>query len=631
MSLDAAEARRISAQLEALAQQRASGSLPHEDTPLRLYKVRAGGFVRVLDEHPEPISQGMVRSSRRLGLHFLLLIGRLLVLQWAQLEAIDAFIRTSADSEETMETKAPAEQKSEQETQKARSIGTRSATGGAEQNRPPPEDRVESADAIAGGDDASGAGGELEIAASSAVSEDDDDDAEKTQPSTSTGVKIAPPWEAAAAEKTPRELLARNERVSEWLGKQEVAKTEAVAQIVHGGEHSDVEVENAPSAPVDHPTLYEQWPPQLEERRKMWFVPRLSGRRGGSASSIGERHQPVVYWMHNTLRVTHGNFGLEAAILLSRRLCAPLVVVCLVPSSVMYPVCHSTTASDAYTRFSYLELYQQFAQAGVPFFGLTAKEDGVAASSHEQQTLGLKPNPLFELLDAFAPHAVVADAMFDSSSRSDLVRLARYLELNRSSCSWSLLAMDSTTCCPAYHLSMKLQSTLERGAAFASEEQFAAEYAPCAHPRDGTYVFSPLPRVVAQDPTVQRRRSEMLAPVLRRLHLEELNWQVVRAENAQSSSQMRQFSEGAGLQKLSQLLSGSDSQPAIQAELRGGGVLSLMPFIRHGTMFAGYVIRRISEAIASCPTPTTPQERKDLAMRKVSGEHRVCAADGLAN
>ncbi|ETI41956.1 hypothetical protein, variant 4 [Phytophthora nicotianae CJ01A1] len=351
----------------------------------------------------------------------------------------------------------------------------------------------------------------------------------------------------------------------------------------------------------------------------MWFIPRNSGRK---TSVVGAKHQPVVYWMHNTLRVMQGNFGLEVAILLSRRLSAPLVVLSLIQSSIIYPVCHSATASDAYARFSLVELYQQFLHAGVPFFGITAKEDEGLKASGDQQSFALKPNPLYELLDAFEPHAVVTDAMFDSPGRNDLIRLARYLELNRSSCSWSLLSMDSTTCCPAYQLSMKLQGSFERGAGFASEEQFAAEYASFAQPRHGTYVFSSLPRVV-QDPALNRRRSKMLSSVLQRLHLEEVNWHIVKAENAQSGTQMRRFSEGEGLQKLSQLLSGSDGQPAIQAELRGGGVLSLLPFIRHGTLFAGYVLLRLSEAIASCPTPTTPQERKALAMRKVMRSRAV--------
>ncbi|KAG7377109.1 hypothetical protein PHYPSEUDO_012159 [Phytophthora pseudosyringae] len=579
MSLpDAAEARRISAQLATLEQQRAQGSLPHVDMPLRLYRVRAGGFVRVLDEHPEPVSPGM-------------------------LDAIDAFIRTRADSGGVEEEK---DEKVETEDRQERA-------GGEEQSKAEGEERE------GGHGEAIAAGEDVVVTASSAAAKVNDDDVEKTQSCTSSaGVEMTPPWEAATGAKTPLELLRRNVRASDWLGKQSEVEEQAAASKVQDsvkrGGQPVVEVESEASKPVNHPTLYDQWPPQLEERRKLWFVPRNSGRK---ASAIGAENQPVVYWMHNTLRVMQGNFGLEAAILLSRRLAAPLVVVSLVPSAIIYPVCHSATASDAYARFSLVELYQQFSHAGVPFYGITAKEDGMAASSKEQQYFTLKPNPLYELLDALEPHAVVADAMFTSPSRNDLMRLARYLELNRSSCSWSLLSMDSTTCCPAYQLSMKLQGSLERGAAFASEEQFGADYANFSQPRYGTYVFSPLPRVGAQDLALNQGRSERLSSVLQRLHLEEVNWHAVKAENSQSSSQMRRFSEGEGLQKLSQLLSGSDSQPAIQTELRGGGVLSLLPFIRHGTLFAGYVLRRITEAIASCPTPTNPQERKALAMRKV--------------
>ncbi|ETM41869.1 hypothetical protein, variant 1 [Phytophthora nicotianae] len=587
MPLDAAETRRISAQLAMLEQQRAHGNLPHEDTPLRLYRMRTGGFVRVLDQHPEPISQDL-------------------------LDTIDAFIWRSADSEELEDKEAVAEEEKEETRQdnayKEAEVAEQSTVSQGKKE-------VANEDAVAAGED-------VATAIATVATGVDDDDVEKTQPCTSDNVDIAPPWEDAGATNTPQELLARNERVSEWLGKQtkvEGQTTELHLDIAQPNECPVEPVENEQGKTVDHPTLYEQWPPQLEERRKMWFIPRNSGRK---TSVVGAKHQPVVYWMHNTLRVMQGNFGLEVAILLSRRLSAPLVVLSLIQSSIIYPVCHSATASDAYARFSLVELYQQFLHAGVPFFGITAKEDEGLKASGDQQSFALKPNPLYELLDAFEPHAVVTDAMFDSPGRNDLIRLARYLELNRSSCSWSLLSMDSTTCCPAYQLSMKLQGSFERGAGFASEEQFAAEYASFAQPRHGTYVFSSLPRVV-QDPALNRRRSKMLSSVLQRLHLEEVNWHIVKAENAQSGTQMRRFSEGEGLQKLSQLLSGSDGQPAIQAELRGGGVLSLLPFIRHGTLFAGYVLLRLSEAIASCPTPTTPQERKALAMRKVMRSRAV--------
>ncbi|CAI5747193.1 unnamed protein product [Peronospora destructor] len=566
---EAVEARRISEQLATLEQQRAQGDLPHGDTPLRLYQLRTGGFVRVLDQHAEPISQSI-------------------------LEAIDVFIRKSKESKDVEETKAANEKKNESEEK------TETETEETQQDAAAIEKEHRT----------------REQNAPTAVT--DEDDVEKTQPYGSTGVNFVPPWETATTIKTPEELLAQNERVSDYLGKHAVVEdhveTLLVPDSAHYDKHSVAKDKNDVFEPVDNSMLFDQWPPQLEERRKLWFVPRNFGRK---TSVIGARNQPVVYWMHNTLRVMQGNYGLEAAILLSRRLSAPLVAVCFVSASIIYPVCHAMTASDAYARYSFVELYQQFKQAEVPFYGFTAKGIGMSTTVKDQHSFSLKTNPLYELLDAFEPRAVVADAMFDPPSRRDMVYLAHYLNLDRSSCSWSFLSMDSTTCCPAYQLSLKLQRTLEHGVVFASEKQFGAEYAPFVEPRNETYVFSPLPRVGALDPVVNQRRVEMLFTILQRLHLEEINWLVVMAENAQSSTWMRRFSEGEGLQKLSQLLAGADSQPAIQTELRGGGVLSLLPFIRHGTLFAGYVLRRISEAINSCSTPASSLERKALAMRKV--------------
>ncbi|RLN72894.1 hypothetical protein BBJ28_00017833 [Nothophytophthora sp. Chile5] len=433
----------------------------------------------------------------------------------------------------------------------------------------------------------------------------------------STAVDVQPPWEASIAVGRPQELLARHERVSDWLNpKQHSTKESATHQTADfsSDERLSKPVDSAASRQsVDHRSLFEQWPPQLEERRHIWFLPPPSSKSVDSTNSAKARLQPVVYWMSNTLRVTQGNYALEAAILLSRRLNAPLVVVCLVPSSLIYPACHATTASEAYARYSFVEMYDQFAQVKVPFYGITAKEDGSLVPRAEKQSFILEPNPLFQLLDAFTPQAVVTDAAFDAPSRSDMQRLTRYLNLNRSSCSWSLLSMDSTTCCPAYRRSPKLQTTLERGIQFASEGQFGVEYVAVAQPSNETYEFSPLSGTATQAAI----HTQLLSKVLQQLHLEEVDWRVVKAANSQSSPQMQRFSEAEGLQKLSQLLAESRGQPAIQAELQGGGILSLLPFIRHGSLFAGYVLRRISEAIVSCPAPNTPQERKALAMRKV--------------
>uniref|UniRef100_A0AAV1UXG7 Photolyase/cryptochrome alpha/beta domain-containing protein n=1 Tax=Peronospora matthiolae TaxID=2874970 RepID=A0AAV1UXG7_9STRA len=612
-TLDAVEVRRIATQLAALKQQRNEATSLDDDEPIRLYRLtNSSAFVRVLDDYPEPISSDMLATiSAFIAKNK----------EDGDCEEMNATVKNEADEKTT--------RKEQQDTlsvasstlgrQKRKEIDTDNDTVRVNGGDNVSEDTIDNANRDVNAD----VTGDTTVTSNCAATAVDQEDVGVTKPElvqVSRAADIVPPWEKAAAVKNIRDLvLDQKEGISDVLN-QKVAinrMQELDCSRKDGPVAAEVGTKDLES--VDHSTLFEQWPHQLEEQRKLWFMPRISGRK---ASVVGVKNQPVVYWMHNTLRVIQGNYGLEAAIMLSRRLSAPLVVVCLVSSSIIHPVCHATTASDAYARYSLVELYQQFKQAGVPFFGLSATESEMSEASDDLQ-FSPKPHPLYEMLDAFEPHVVVTDAMFDSPSRRDMVHLARYLELHRSSCSWSLLSMDSMTCCPAYQLSTKLQSTFERDTMFASEEQFGVEYASCLELRDQMYIFSPLPRVGALDPAADKRRSEMVSAVMQRLHLEEINWQVVKAENAQSNTRMQRFSEGEGLQKLSQLLSDLNSQPAIQTELHGGGVLSLLPFIRHGTLFVGYVLRRMTDAITACPIPTTPQERKALAMRKVMRSRAV--------
>ncbi|CAI5725782.1 unnamed protein product [Hyaloperonospora brassicae] len=614
---NAVDVRRIAAQVAALEQQRAEGTLPHDDKPLRLYQVNSSsGFVRVLDQHPEPISQDM-------------------------LDAISAFIAKTAEQSDRHETTVAGEKTKTEADETTRNEPTDAVTVVRAADTRHEHEKIDTGDdtvrVCANGNAILDANvsvtGDTVLASDCATSDVHRDThcvrkkPQVRQSAEDIPVLLSPPWDSAGAVKQLTDLLDCNEKVSDILDK-EMAINDGIRTlsepngIVEDDDDDDNDDDGDLVAKSEHKVLesmdqlklLEQWPPQLKARRKVWFVPPVAGRK---TRDVRVEHRSVVYWMHNTLRVMQGNYGLEAAILLSRRLTAPLVVVCLVSSSIVHPVCHATTASDAYARYSLVELYQQFKQAGVPFFGLTATESERLELTHGPHVLSPKPHPLYELMDAFEPHAVVTDAMFDPSGRRDVAHLARYLELHRSSCSWSLLSMDSMTCCPAYQLSKKLQRTFEHDSMFASEEDFGAEYASCMEPRSEVYVFSSLPRAGALDAAANKRHSEMVSAVVQRLHLEEINWQVVRAENVQSNARMRRFSEGEGLQKLSQLLSDRSSQPAIQTELHGGGVLSLLPFIRHGTLFVGYVLRRMDEAITSCPTPTTPHKRKALAMRKV--------------
>ncbi|TDH72081.1 hypothetical protein CCR75_003879 [Bremia lactucae] len=578
MSLpDATEVRRISAQLKALEKQRAEGSLTHENIPLRLYSVRSGGFVRVLDKRPEPISQDMMKS-------------------------IEAYInKCSATSElEVEETATTQENKEIHEIRQ--NCEDDGANVVAQHEQQMHKDQKECF--------------AIEVGANAVLTVSTIDNNGDVAAS-SVSKELPSSWASASTATTPQILVAQNELVSKYLGKQiflenyRNLKPEKFAQLSgYLNKEAKKELRNL----HDHLSMFEQWPQQLEERRKVWYTPQIYVNK---TNGVEKKPQPVVYWMHNTFRVMHGNFGLEAAILLSKRLNEPLVVVSLIISSIIYPICHSSTASDAYARFSLVELHQHFSHAGVPFFGLTAMKPKAVKVANGQKYLPLESSPIYDLLDALKPVVVVTDAMFDFSSRSDLVHLARFLDIHRLSCSWPLLSMDSVTCYPVYQLSETLRGSFEGGADFTSEEQFGIEYASFAIPHNETYNFSPLAFDSKQYRGLKQQCYELLSPIMQRLDLEEVNWRLVKAENSQSSCQVRQFCESEGLQKLSTLLSNSNGLPTIQAELRGGGVLSLLPFIRHGTIFAGYVLQRISEAIELTTPPVNSKERKALAMRKV--------------
>lgn len=213
-----------------------------------------------------------------------------------QLDAIDAFVRRRVEDDEDVEMKAPAEHKREEETLQTEETQPLRADE-EEQNKPEQQREVVT---TAASDNAV-------VVAPNVENDAEDDSVEKTQPSSSTGVGIAPPWEAATAAKTPQELLAKNEKASNWLNSNltEVVGTRTNSlQVVNDDERPVGEVEKEMNQSVDHPSLYEQWPPQLEERRKMWFVPRSSSRRPSGAGMGMKR--TVVYWMHSTLRVMQG-------------------------------------------------------------------------------------------------------------------------------------------------------------------------------------------------------------------------------------------------------------------------------------------------------------------------------------
>uniref|UniRef100_K3X2Y3 Photolyase/cryptochrome alpha/beta domain-containing protein n=1 Tax=Globisporangium ultimum (strain ATCC 200006 / CBS 805.95 / DAOM BR144) TaxID=431595 RepID=K3X2Y3_GLOUD len=331
--------------------------------------------------------------------------------------------------------------------------------------------------------------------------------------------------------------------------------------------------------------------------------------------------------MRNTLRVMHGNFALETALHLSQRLTIPVVTLCLVPSAIVYPTCHASNVDDAYARWSFADIHQQFQRVGLPFIGVTGKSS--RKRLRYQDDRNDEGFALFKLLDIFSPHAVVTDNAFDVHAMRDLDQLSQFLHATPTSSPWALVAIDSSSCIPICSKSDKVQSTLRsRGEQYLHEDDFGREYAKYSQNDFQPYAFTAIGKVpaklaVSESDCVDRVQ---LALLLRDLRLEQVDWSIIESMNTQNSPEMAPFSEMDALQKLDRLLTGFSDRPAIQAELQGGGVMSLLPYIRHGTLFSGHVIRQISAAISSQPPPRTAQARKALAaLKKPDSESALLA------
>ncbi|KAI9916157.1 hypothetical protein PsorP6_017053 [Peronosclerospora sorghi] len=228
MSLpDAEEARRISAQLAKIQQQRAQGTLPYDDTPLRLYLMKTCGFVRVLDQYPETISPGM-------------------------LEVVDAFVNKQGKREKYfLETKAVKEEGRDEKETEAR----RNDAEAIEKRTKGPSDESEENFIV----------DEVNVVAASPRAEEhmEAEQANQTQPFPSSCVDLAPPWEMGIPVKGPHEVLTQRERVSDCLAKRTTVKDWPVELQLVGSvkdeEYPVAEIKNELlPEPVDHSMIFYQ-------------------------------------------------------------------------------------------------------------------------------------------------------------------------------------------------------------------------------------------------------------------------------------------------------------------------------------------------------------------------------------
>lgn len=390
---------------------------------------------------------------------------------------------------------------------------------------------------------------------------------------------VVEPWLLPTLPQSPEEILARGKLVSALLSSEQdcVDEDESMEEVYPPNTSyttsptkelavfSDRPPPLRPQALEGFASICERWPNALEERRKVCYLPSFE------VTAYYERNRSttpcILYWMRNTLRVSHGNYALEAALMLAERLGLPVVTMCLVPCAIVYPTCHSSNANDAFARWSYADIYQQLGQAGLPFLGFT----GSTAPKKTKSAVHVDDGggyPLFELFESFSPYVVITDDACDLQASRDLHQLTQFLHATPSSSSWGLFAIDSNTCLPMYSRSEVARRTLATGERFLTEDEFSHAYTECFQQQGEPYSFTPIERVKnIVDPEATSKRDARLK-LLRQLEMEEVNWRIVESLNRQCSPEMAPFSEMDALQKLDRLLGESSDRPAIQAELQ---------------------------------------------------------------
>ncbi|GLE00991.1 hypothetical protein PINS_up009788, partial [Pythium insidiosum] len=428
------------------------------------------------------------------------------------------------------------------------------------------------------------------------------------------------------------EFTADGASVSAWLAHDEDDAASANEDQPSVG-WTPVGVARDGEAAFDLITVLSQWPEELRQRTRVCLTatPPNSHRSGHHVPA----ERCVVYWLRNTPRVVHGNLGLQAAKRLAQHLQAPLVALTLVPSTLLSPLRHAKTVHDAYYRWSIAAVRRRLEAMAIPLFALTPAT--LLPDRQEEQEQRDAGSALLELLEALAPLAVVTDDGFSGHSRRELDVLRDHCMMTRADVTWPLLAVDSLTAVPFYQRIDAVRESLDDAAVrenddrrpnglekatFLSEEAFGQAYAAHMMPQDAEQStklwtlceeLQPHPLASSQDAAIHDR----LQPTLRRLGLEMLRWEVVDAMNAQGLLGQSTYTEQTALDQLESLLSSTDFRPAVQQELQGAGILSLLPFIRHGTLSAGTVLHRLEAAINKAAPPSDAASRKALAMLKV--------------
>jgi hypothetical protein len=366
---------------------------------------------------------------------------------------------------------------------------------------------------------------------------------------------------------------------------------------------------------------------------------------------------------------------------LAKKTSLPLIVVCFFdsPSSLLLPAQHAFTSTEAYRRFSYLEVHQKLSSPSIwkhpiPFYGFVPSH-----ISGMQKTERTKEEAIANIIvQGLRPHLLVTDESFHHSKSVELQNVLQWTHVLSKNDSittkvQAIFVMDNTSFLPLRELFQRIQQKKSNHEVIdkekksdkeeEEEEIFMKEYQALYDSTHGTHANATNnTRALSKDfilkqslPISQKvtlDEKHLLQNVLSTFGYQQVNWYVVEAATKSTNvnmvgEQSLSRSESAGIALLEKILSQEPTgQPAIQEELYQvekegkkhgspppslGGILALLPFVRHGTLCVSYILARLAQAIenqslalTNCHTTKTTSppayvvlQRKKLARLKV--------------
>ncbi|KDO30606.1 hypothetical protein SPRG_04505, partial [Saprolegnia parasitica CBS 223.65] len=258
----------------------------------------------------------------------------------------------------------------------------------------------------------------------------------------------------------------------------------------------------------------------------------------------------LVYWIQHVWRMHH-NYALVALSHLSRQLELPVVAFCALPRAM---VSLSSPPTHACYPSAIADVRRQLQAHGIPLYAITESKD---------EAIETRDARLVQALNSFRAQVVVTD-----DGHATYRTVARLATEQLTS---SLLLVDSNCVVPWRRMAVATNETFKNVWAMQLEDCLRS-----APPLE----FSP------------RRQSTVFPPPMSPpFAVHTVAWHLLD----RSTMAARNMSETAALAHLQELVQSSSvvPRPAIQDELHGRGILSVLPYVRFGSLSPVHLLQSL--------------------------------------